>query len=243
MPKIACKQSPESGMDFGPRVKCSGPRNHVAFTLVELLIVIAIIAVLAALLLPALARAKASAHRIECLSNMRQLGLAAMLYAEDNQDTFPRSQHSAFAHGQLPWERSMAAELGSSSTAWTNLLTGIYHCPTDERTTPWSYGLNVYFELGADDDYVGKPQTWRRTTQVPHPSDAILFAENNSSADHLMPEYWLSQNDAVDLASRRHNERANYTFADGHSELLPLSQVFNPPQTNRFDPVGALPSR
>lgn len=209
------------------------------FTLVELLVVLAVIALLAALLLPALSKAKEAARATQCLNQMRQLGMAVRLYVDENGDTFPRSEHSAFANGELPWERSVAPLLGSSTTAWTNLLTGLYHCPSDKRTTPWSYGLNVYYELGPDDDYTGKPQTWRRLTQVPHPSATLLFAENNSSADHLMPEFWYSQADAVDLASTRHKGRANYTFADGHASLLLLNSVFNPPQLDLWNPLLA----
>lgn len=212
------------------------PETPAAFTLIELLVVIAIIAVLAALLLPALSRAKGSARTTQCLNQMRQLGLAVRLYADDNDDTFPRSQHSAFAHGELPWERNIAPQLGSSTTAWTNLLAGVYHCPSDKRTVPWSYGFNVYYELGPDDDYTGKPQTWRRGTQVPRPSATILFAENASSADHLMAHFWSSLADTADLAARRHKERANYTFADGHAELLPLKRVFTPTQLDLWNP-------
>ena len=206
------------------------------FTLIELLVVIAIIAILAALLLPTLSRAKEAARASQCLSQMRQLGFAVRLYADENEDTFPRSLHSAFANAQLPWERSLAPHLGSSLTAWTNLLTGVYHCPTDKRTMPWSYGFNVYYELGEDDDYAGKPDTWRRAAQVPRPSDTILFAENNSSADHLMAHFWFAAADTADLASRRHQARANYTFADGHARVLPLNQVFDPPRTDRWNP-------
>lgn len=210
-----------------------------AFTLIELLVVIAIIAILAALLLPSLSRAKETARATQCLSQMRQFGLAVRLYADDNADEFPRSQHSAFANGQQPWERALAPLLGASDGTWTNLLTGIYHCPTDKRTTPWSYGFNVYFELGPSDDYTGRPQTWRRVAQVPRAAATILFAENESAADHIMPNFWSSPRDTDDLASRRHSKRANYAFVDGHSEALPLSRVFAPPKVDLWNPLLA----
>ena len=102
------RRTRKSGGAPGPH----GPGGRNAFTLIELLVVIAIIALLAALLLPALSRAKESARATQCLNNLRQVGLAVRLYADDNADEFPRSQHSAFANGLMPWERTVAPLLG-----------------------------------------------------------------------------------------------------------------------------------
>ncbi len=212
----------------GTGIRCPRQGASAAFTLIELLVVIAIIAILAALLLPTLARTRERARGVQCLSQMRQLGVAVRLHAEDNEDTFPRSQHSAFSHGEVPWERAIAPELGGHVTNWTSLLSGVYHCPGDRRTVPWSYGLNVYFELGPDDDYAGKPQTWRRMGAVPNPSATVLFAENASSVDHIMPNFWAAPQDAVDVASGRHLDRANYAFVDGHAELREFKGIYEP---------------
>jgi prepilin-type N-terminal cleavage/methylation domain-containing protein/prepilin-type processing-associated H-X9-DG protein len=212
-------------------------RAGAAFTLVELLVVIAIVALLAALLLPSLSKAKASARSVQCLSQMRQIGLAIRLHAEDNHDEFPRSQHSAFAHGQVSWGRAIAPELGRSDATWTNLFSGIYRCPADSRTTPWSYGLNVYFELGPDDDYPGKPHTWRRLSSIPQPSETILLAENATGADHIMPHFWTTPADAEDVAAERHRGKANYAFVDGRAQCLPFAQTYAPPKLDWWNPL------
>jgi len=204
-------------------------RGPAAFTLIELLVVIAIVAILAGMLLPALARAKQSARGAHCLSNLRQIAIAVRLYADANNDELPRTQHSAFAYRQLPWGRAIAVDLGQNPVSWTNLLRGVYHCPGDKRTEEWSYGQNVYFELNPqNDDYIGKPEVWRKIGSVKRPAVTILDGENASEADHIMPQFWISPADAEDVDKRRHGERSNYGFLDGHSQAQRFEAVFNP---------------
>src|SRR5437870_801356 len=91
-----------------PGRRCSRrPKNQqpCAFTLVELLVVVAVIMILAALLLPVLSKAKAQAQRILCLNNLKQLGLVWTLYADDNGDALAVNETLRDAIRDTPWVR------------------------------------------------------------------------------------------------------------------------------------------
>ncbi|HVV70058.1 MAG TPA: prepilin-type N-terminal cleavage/methylation domain-containing protein [Verrucomicrobiae bacterium] len=149
------------------------PVGPTAFTLIELLVVIAIIAILAAMLLPALAKAKAEAYRIQCINNEKQLGVAWTLYSGDNRESLalnggdqastsfhPHLWVYGGNHGDPETLTNTQYLIGANYALFAPLLSSVqsYKCPADKSL--WTVGNRSVNELRSYsmNCYVGTPQ-------------------------------------------------------------------------------------
>ncbi len=142
-----------------PTERCEKPRcrHRSAFTIIELLIVIAVIAILAAMLLPALNKAKSRALNIACLNNLREMELCSQLYSNDNNDHLVPNNFVYDINTQKPipgndgpsWCTNVAPYEADPSGLQAGLLFqynnsfGIYHCPADQSTIETYTGVKL----------------------------------------------------------------------------------------------------
>ena len=221
----------------------SKPRG--GFTLIELLVGIAIIAILAAMLLPALAKAKQKAHATACMNNLKQVGLAMLMFADDNDDTIPRGNAKRWWFEFMPY-----APEGGTERDFRNIK--IFMCPsyplpkrTPNKKQVITYVVNAWKFRSARDNIGYEHIGLSKITDFTQPSNSAYLLDNEDGIDNPginrpivtgfqdmttdLNDVWQPTHLPYDangrrlssdrrIAAKRHSGKgSNILFLDGHS--------------------------
>jgi len=212
---------------MSPQLSC----RQTGFTLIEMLVVIAMVSLLTGLILPSLGRARDASRSVRCLSQLRTLGQFTHTYADSNRDLMVHSEHSAVASRAMPWgytffEYVRGARFTGKDAAWDAVFNGPYRCPMDRRRDRWSYGYNVYFELLPSET---GGRTWTRMGHTPRPCATVAFGElaGSTSADHAMAHFWTQYKATPEIDPARHRSTTGVLFLDGHAIDARFTTIFD----------------
>jgi prepilin-type processing-associated H-X9-DG protein/prepilin-type N-terminal cleavage/methylation domain-containing protein len=215
-----------------------------AFSLTELLVTIAIIAILATLLLPTLSRSQQNARRTQCAGNLRQIGIAMQNFISVNH-AYP-TLYGGTNNGDLSFDWTHQLERGGFDNLAPRknyLESGIWKCPSarwtkvDPPPSTVSYGYNGLgiARYGPPHDYLGLsgPPAWLdrlrfspiKESQVIVPSDMMSIGDSFSGGI-MFRRAALKHLERVGFASSRHTGKVNILFCDGHVESPPLQPIF-----------------
>jgi prepilin-type N-terminal cleavage/methylation domain-containing protein len=207
-----------------------------AFTLIELLVVIAIIAILAAMLLPALAKAKQSGYRVVDLNNLKEMGIAMNLVAQDNGDLLPWANWlSGEDTAPAPQGWLYTRNLTASGTAQFPAQTGsfwpvlqkptIFLCPTDDTNAALfklrPQQLSSYVINGAICDYGKAMNTSLKLAQM-SPAGVAFWECNNTTADDNEILFNDGASSPDENTSGRHGKVAVFGAFDGSAQLMQI---------------------
>jgi prepilin-type N-terminal cleavage/methylation domain-containing protein/prepilin-type processing-associated H-X9-DG protein len=222
--------------------RAASPKNR-AFTLIELLVVIAIIAILAAILFPVFAQAREKARQITCVSNMKQLGLGVLMYAQDYDEKcapnrMPNTYNPPEPTG-MTWRAALQPYLKN---------TQIFFCPDDIRNVGWNEGFidgQIYKcsndNSGGDrhhvsyayNGYVFNNDSGTSLAKITAPANTIMLIETRMEYPDL--GLWVMPWDlggVFGLAGAgpftTHNGMINWAFADGHVKPYKLAATIKP---------------